>query len=201
MLHGIWLRAFTLGRLRRTLEREGFDVSPFDYASVFDTPEHAVDRLVRRLEKIRDDRPTHLVGHSLGGLVAIKAALAHPELVDGRIVCLGSPLAGSRTATVLARRRATRWITGRSTALLLDGLGDCERCAPVGVIAGSLPLGFGRFVPGLETPHDGTVALNETRIAGLADHIELPTTHSGLLLSDEAARQTCEFLRHGRFSR
>jgi len=184
------------------LAREGFEVSPFDYASVFDTPEHAVERLVTRLLKlkIRGGR-VHVVGHSLGGLVAIKAGLARPDLIDGRIVCLGSPLAGSATARLLSHGRATAWITGKSTEILRNGLQACTACAPVGVIAGNRPVGFGRFFSDLHRPHDGTVAVEETRIDGLADHLELPTTHSGLLLSAEAARQTVEFLRHGRFSR
>ena len=49
-------------------------------------------------------------------------------------------------------------------------------------------------------PHDGTVSVDETRSPALADHIVVQASHSGLLLSTDAMRQTAGFLRHGRFA-
>ena len=46
---------------------------------------------------------------------------------------------------------------------------------------------------------DGTVALRETHMPGLADHITLPVTHTGMLYSREVARQAAYFLRTGGF--
>ena len=49
-------------------------------------------------------------------------------------------------------------------------------------------------------PNDGTVAVEETRLSGLADHAVIPTSHSGLLFSEEAARLALSFLGEGRFA-
>lgn len=200
VLHGIWLSALTLVALSRRLRAAGYAVEPFGYASVTGGPAPAREALRRRLERhAAAGHAVHLVGHSLGGLIALETARAAPELVRGRVVCLGSPLAGSRSARVLSQRRVTRWMTGKSDALLQAGVAACPSCLTVGVIAGSRPVGLGRFVAGLPHPHDGTVALDETRIDGLAGHCTVMTTHSGLLFSRESARQTLAFLRRGRF--
>ena len=49
--------------------------------------------------------------------------------------------------------------------------------------------------------HDGSVAVAETRLPGLADHVVVRASHSGLLFSDAAVRQAAAFLRSGRFER
>src|SRR5687768_14997887 len=185
LLHGIWLRGLTLRRLARRLEAAGYTVETLDYPSVLGGPDAAIAALAARCAHCGDDR-VHFVGHSLGGLVALEALRRHPELKRGRVVCLGSPLRGSRTARVLHATRATRWVTGRSDALLCDGIEGCTPGAEVGVVAGRKPVGFGFFAR-LPRPHDGTVAVEETRIDGLADHCLVDTTHSGLLFSREAA--------------
>jgi hypothetical protein len=45
------------------------------------------------------------------------------------------------------------------------------------------------------------VAVHETRVAGLTDHVCVDASHSGLLVSAQAAAQCAFFLRHGRFDR
>ena len=69
----------------------------------------------------------------------------------------------------------------------------------MGVVAGRTPLGLGQFFGSLRDVSDGTVAVAETRLAGLADHVVVPASHSGLLLSSQAAAQAVAFLRSGRF--
>jgi hypothetical protein len=44
------------------------------------------------------------------------------------------------------------------------------------------------------------VAVEETRLPGLADHCVVETNHTGLLFSPEVAQLAAGFLRHGRFS-
>ena len=45
------------------------------------------------------------------------------------------------------------------------------------------------------------MAVAETRLPGLADHVVIDASHSGLLVSAEAARLAVGFLRDGRFAR
>ena len=124
----------------------------------------------------------------------------HPELPVSRVVCLGSPLRGSRAAQSLARHGAGRWMLGHSCDLLCTGLTEWNGPAQAGVIAGCLPVGLGFTLGAMPRPHDGTVCAEETRLPGLADHIEVRTTHTGLLFSREAAAQAIHFLRHGHFA-
>ena len=45
------------------------------------------------------------------------------------------------------------------------------------------------------------VGVVETRLPGVADHIVLPSSHTGLVFSAPVARQVAAFLREGRFER
>ncbi len=123
------------------------------------------------------------------------------------MVCLGSPLCGSRAAASL---RAHRWgvpVLGHTIGdCVLDGAAsrwarDVTASREIGIIAGTRPLGVGRWITTFDEPCDGTVAVSETRLPGAADHIELKVTHMGMLLSRHVADQTAAFLRHGRFMR
>jgi pimeloyl-ACP methyl ester carboxylesterase len=145
----------------------------------------------------------HLVGHSLGG-VLIRAMLeSHLPARLGRVVCLGAPLRGSRTAARLARVPGGRRLIGRclSDVNACGGFSAWQDGVEAGSIAGSLPFGVGRLLGPFREPNDGTVAVAETEIAGLADHIVLPVSHVALLWSRQVAAQTAHFLDHGRFRR
>lgn len=197
LLHGIWNARAWVGPLAWRLRALGFSVDTFGYASVFGGPEVAVPQLLQRL---KDGGPVSLVGHSLGGLVALEALRQQPDLPVSRVVCLGSPLRGSGTARTLADHGWSLAL-GRSSSLLLDGLPAWEGRARVGLVAGSVPHGLGSLLGAIGTASDGTVALDETRLPGLADHCQVAASHSGLVFSPEAARQTAAFLRDGRFLR
>jgi hypothetical protein len=58
---------------------------------------------------------------------------------------------------------------------------------------------MGRFVADLPEPNDGTVALEETRVDGMKEHLVLPVTHTGMMLSSEVADRTARFLASGSF--
>lgn len=197
LIHGLWLRAWTLGRLAARLGAAGFACQRFDYPSLVAGRVAPAELLAERLRAC--PQPPHLIGHSLGGLLALEVLCRHPDLQVGRVVCLGSPLAGSAAAVAMSANPGLRWLLGHQAVLLAQGIPRCPDGRAVGVVAGRLGLGLGRVFGPFDGPHDGTVAVAETRIPGLTDHCTVAASHSGLLLSPETARQTAAFLRHGRF--
>lgn len=199
LLHGLWLRGVSLVALARRLRAAGFAVRTFDYATVFGKPEDAIAALRRILATYPKGSRVHLVGHSLGGLIAVEAIRGLRDAPSGHLVCLGSPLRSSATAKSLGAWAGTRWLAGRSQELLCGGVASWDGSRPLGVIAGRLPIGVGMLFGKLKPPHDGTVAVEETRLDGIADHCVVAAAHTTLVYSDEAARQTIAFLRSGRF--
>lgn len=198
LLHGIWMRGFSLAALRRRLESAGYVSHVFEYASVARGPEPSIAHLIEHVDALGAQR-LHFVGHSLGGLVALQALRQAKKLPPGHVVCLGSPLNGSAAARSLARLPGGGWIMGKSLDLLRNGLDRWDGSRPVGAIAGRLPMGLGFVVGPLTLPNDGTVSVEETRLPGITDHCIVAATHTGLLFSEEAARQTIRFLRDARF--
>jgi hypothetical protein len=69
----------------------------------------------------------------------------------------------------------------------------------LGLIAGTRPLGLGRFFARFEEDCDGTIGVSETKLPGHRAHLTLPVSHMGMLLSAEVAREVGEFLEQGRF--
>ncbi|HZP67251.1 MAG TPA: alpha/beta hydrolase [Rudaea sp.] len=200
LLHGLWMRAFTLTMLRNRLQGAGYDVEAFDYATVLRSPEEGIERLRDRAHKVKSKK-IHFVGHSLGGLIALQALQREPQLAEGRVVCLGSPLRGSAVARSVAKLPGGAFVIGKSIEILREGIERWGGEQPVGSIAGRLPIGLGFAIGGLSSPHDGTVSVSETELPGLTDHVVVPATHTGLLFSEQAAGQAVAFLRDARFTR
>ena len=202
LLHGLWMRGFALAMLHRRLIEDGFRVHRFDYLSVAATQQRILDRLQARMDELAAEADAvHLVGHSLGGLLALRACLEARELPHGRIVCLGSPVKGSAAARGFAGwGRGGEVLLGHNRELLQQGFERWDGPREVGMIAGCMPLGLGAVLGHFEGQHDGTVAVDETRLPGLADHCVVEANHTGLLFSVDVARQVGQFLRNGQFT-
>lgn len=71
----------------------------------------------------------------------------------------------------------------------------------VGSLAGTEPVGLGPLFVTLEGDNDGVVRVAETRLPGLADHLVMAVSHTGMLFEPEVARQCARFLLDGRFAR
>jgi pimeloyl-ACP methyl ester carboxylesterase len=205
LVHGLWMTGFQLGVLKHRIEADDrLRVIAFSYPTVAGTMSDHVRSLIDFAHEQRSER-LHFVGHSLGGLVILRALQVTDDFPPGRAVLLGTPLQGSRAARGVAK------LLPFGKAIL--GAAVNEECVDwslprawrghreIGVIAGSLGLGLGRLFAPLEGEHDGTVMVEETRLPGAKDHIVLNVSHTGMLLSTEVAEQTVHFLREGRFKR
>jgi pimeloyl-ACP methyl ester carboxylesterase len=199
LIHGLWMRSIAMRWLAARLRSRGLDPHPFGYHSL----SQDTDAVVARLAEVLCAQPgAHVVAHSLGGLLAMLAADRAGTQRVGRVVCLGSPLAGSGAAAAIAARiPAGAQLVGHNCDLLQSGIGRVPGGLQVGAIAGCVPRGLGGMVARFRGEHDGTVAVRETRVPGLADHLVLRASHSGLIFSDAVARQAAHFLRHGHFQR
>lgn len=201
LVYGLWMNPLALYPLGRKLEDCGFPVTVFRYATVGSPLEENAARLATELQGKRGET-LHLVGHSLGGLVILRALGLRRAPQVGRVVLLGSPVAGSLAGRNLGRTRAGRWMLGKTLPIWnAPGPPRVPDGMEVGVVAGNLPIGLGRLVARLPRPNDGAVSVAETRLEGAADAIVLPVTHTAMIFSGRVARQVCAFLRNGKFVR
>jgi pimeloyl-ACP methyl ester carboxylesterase len=179
------------------LRARGFQPLLFAYSTLWREPEEAIQSLAARLRALGGP-PVHLLGHSLGGVIALETLRRFPDLPVARVLCLGSPIAGSGAARGLAGK-GLGFVSGRSGPLLQAGLPALPGGHDIGMIAGSRPMGLGRLFGQFQDEHDGTVAVAETRLPGLAAHTILHASHSGLIVSGQAAELSARFLARGRF--
>jgi pimeloyl-ACP methyl ester carboxylesterase len=206
-VHGLWQSGAESVLLRRRLARDlDADAVAFSYPSVAANAGANAGALAKYLCAIRADT-LHLVGHSLGGVVILKSfeesAEMQARLPPGRIVVMGSPLRGSRTARNLARLPFGRKIMGMTVGqeLMTPRERAWKSVRELGVIAGDVGFGLGRLVGSLGGPSDGTILLEETEIDGAADRVVLRVSHTGMLFSPVVARAVGVFLKTGRFGR
>lgn len=197
LVHGLWVPGLVMTPLAARLTRTGLRCHRFDYGGRGRPLPVNADGLSRFARSIG---PAHFVGHSLGGLVILQALNAHAEIAVGKVVLLGTPARGSFSAQRLSRHRVGRWMLGESALHWHEGdVMRWTRREPLGVIAGTLPLGLGRALGRLPGPNDGVVCVEETTVEGMSERIALPVAHSAMLVSAHVAAQTAAFLREGGF--
>jgi pimeloyl-ACP methyl ester carboxylesterase len=200
LVHGLWMRGWEMALLRHRLRERGFACYRFHYASVRRSPAANARALHAYLQTL-DAELIHLVGHSLGGIVLLHLFQQQPLQRPGRVLMLATPLLGSVVARRIYAHVLLRPLLGRSVRHgLLGGAPAWGRGRALGMIAGTRGVGSGALlVGGLEAPHDGVVAVSETRSPGVAVHLQVPYSHLGMLYSAPVAEAVCRFLRDGEF--
>ena len=201
VVHGLWMGRWATTWLSRRLAATGLRVFRFGYAPMRDALDRNAAALGHFVAKL-DAPHVDWVGHSLGGILILRALAGGGFAGDGRVVMLGSPLRGSFAADRLARFDAGRVLLGHSVRDWLAAPAPSWTVRnELGIIAGTAGIGLGRLVaPDLPQPHDGAVSVDETRISGAREFLALPVSHSGMLISAKVARRTANFLHSGTFA-
>lgn len=201
-VHGLWMPGEESLILGHRLGQEfGLSLHSFRYSAAFSSVRTTTDRLDAFVRELKSPQ-VHFVGHSLGGLIIHRLFERFPAQPAGRVVFLGTPCVASRAAEQASRLAPVAHLMGQSVAeeLLRPHDRRWSHANELGVVAGTQPMGVGQLLAKFEEDNDGTVAVSETRMPGATDHIALPVSHMGMLLSARVAHETGLFLTRGHFA-
>ena len=182
---GLWMPAAAMALLSARLQRRGYEVHVFAYRgrSPYDANVDALAAFARG--------KTLFVGHSLGGVLILDMLMRHPEIPADVVVLLGAPVRGCLAGRRFGRARLGRWMMGACRALWDERTARWARSTPLGVVAGTLPIGLARTFGGLPGPNDGVVCVEETTVDGMTGRALVRRGHSMLIVSGQVGRASC----------
>lgn len=207
LLHGMGRSGLSMKAVEWKLESAGYEVVNESYPSTQHPIEDLADiAITAGVERCNDSaaKSIHFVTHSLGGIVLRQ--YTSQQAIDklARVVMLGPPNQGSQMADFVNTLNLTK-VQPKPVAQL--GTGDNSvplSLGPVnfelGVIAGTRnvrPI----ISSTIDGPSDGTVLVEETKVDGMQDFLELPATHSLMMWQNAVLDQIVYFLANGEFSR
>ena len=208
LVHGLGRSAASMWLLKSRIESAGYDVVALDYPSLGTDPDEVIGTVAGQINSCcREKTKVHFVGYSLGGLL-IRQYFAKPEnemvlAKLGHVVMIGTPNAGT---AVVDRYRDSWWLPllGKTTISLGTKEPSLARQLPpppfaAGIIAGSNGSWFSDAL--FNEANDGLVSVTSTRLANMADFLEVDVSHSRMRYDREVADQTITFLQTGEFRR
>lgn len=202
LLHGIARTCRSMAGMARYLERQGFEVLNPGYPSTRLSIDQIVATIHPAIHAFAGDGPVHMVGYSMGGLVARAYLARYP--IAGRVVLVGTPNQGSEVADFLRDWKLYRWLYGPAGQQLVTDF--AERDALFGVPAYRLGViaGTRSFAPLssaiIGRPNDGKVAVEATKLEGMHAHLTLPVPHTLMPHNRRIWREVAAFLRDGAFA-
>ncbi len=206
-LHGLARTSKSMAVVAAAFDAQGYRVANVDYPSrkkpVEELAKIAVDKGVDQCEAGAAEK-VHFVTHSLGG-VLVRYYFEHNQLVQlGRVVMLAPPNKGSEVVDKLSNVPGYFLLNGPAGLQLGTGEGSIPSTLgpvtyPVGVIAGTRTINFllSQFLP---NPDDGKVSVENTKVEGMVDFIELPVSHPFIMRDDAAIAQALAFITSGKFT-
>jgi pimeloyl-ACP methyl ester carboxylesterase len=191
---GLWMPGSVMLLLAARLERRGYGVRVFSYSG-----RRPYEANVEALARFARERAA-FVGHSLGGVLILDMLNRHAELEPSAVVLLGAPVRGCLAGRRLGTARLGRWMMGACRQQWEERPARWARGAPLGVVAGTVPIGLGRAFGSLPGLNDGVVRVEETSVDGMTDRALVPRGHSMLVVSTRVSGLVERFLAKGRFA-
>lgn len=191
LVHGLYMKPWTWVSYRRFLTRHGYQVYTFGYKTTRQPFELTLMQLIAFINS-RAETTVHLVAHSMGGILSMRAL---PKLnKPGKLVMLGSPVNGSNVAKKLHQKGWHKGLLKYAYEPLTSGVIEAVKLRDILMIAGTSPYGLGRFIEPKLGLSDGTVGVAETKADWLDEHVEIHSSHFGLLRNKQAQQLTLDFL-------
>lgn len=186
LVHGFGGSPFAMTPLARKFRAAGYEVVNWGYPSRTGRLRAHAEKLAEEL-RARDASSAgnvHVVGHSMGAIIAREALLLHLPQNIGRVVLMAPPLRGSKMADRMKRILEVIGPLALDMAYAKDSV---PKPLPAHVEVGVLAARF-----------DHLVRVEDTLHAGHKEHRVVSWTHT-LTMSPEAVRRTVRFVREGAF--
>ncbi len=212
LLHGLMRSSTSMHALQqhlhKTLEQP---IVCFEYASTRAAISEHAAALREVISGLPSDVRLSFIGHSMGNIV-VRHAIGDWQRADDAatlarldsVVMLGPPNQGASIARQLSKTGVFGWVTGQGGMELGPNWDAFEAKlatppCPFGIVAGRLPeTNFQN--PLIDGASDFVVSVEETRLDGATDVLEVPRLHS-FLMDDPAVQQAvANFLQHQSFT-
>ena len=186
VLHGLYMSGFVMRPLCARLEKSGLKILNLTYNTL--SPDRAA--IFDKIDRFINGKPTALVCHSMGGLVArayLEANSLQSRHVE-KVITLGTPHKGSHIAKQM-QQKGFEMLLKNSVEFLLSENGDWPFNAKLYSIAGDLPIGLMPLIA-KGSVSDGTVLIDETKLNGMAEHKVFHLSHTSMIYS----RQVMDYI-------
>lgn len=199
ILHGLYMHGMVMQPLSHRLRDFGYRTKILSYNSVAIDEKTVFERIDNALSS---EMPNILVGHSLGGLV-IKHYLESRQFSQqqvSHVVTIGSPIQGASIVTRIQELGMSVILGNAPSFGLQKHESDWTLPQKLGCIAGTLPLGArSLLMMDNKMMSDGTVTVDETKIVGMTDHVEIRSSHTSLIYTSLVPQQIDHFIQNDCF--
>jgi pimeloyl-ACP methyl ester carboxylesterase len=196
ILHGLYMHGVVMLPLGQRLEKLGYKTQVVSYNTLAINE----DRLFTEIDEALEEKGNVLLGHSLGGLM-IKRYLASRKPSTEKIshvVALSSPIKGASIADKLQSMGFGKMLGNAAEHGLVPHEDHWLFPQHLGCISGTLPVGIRPMLLDKERS-DGTVTVEETKITGMAAHVEIKSSHTSIIYSRKTVRQIDYFIQNDVF--
>ncbi|KGY13367.1 cobinamide adenolsyltransferase [Vibrio tubiashii] len=201
ILHGLYMHGMVMQPLSHRLRDFGYRTKILSYNSVAIDEQQVFSSIDNALST---STCNVLVGHSLGGLIIKHYLEARKPDLDtvSHVVTIGSPMQGASIVTRIQELGISAILGNAPFFGLAQHESSWSLPQRLGCIAGTLPLGArSLLLMDNKIMSDGTVTVEETKIEGMTDHIEVRNSHTSMIYSSFVPKQIDYFIQKNTFKR